>query len=162
MRELFQVRAAVAQALRDAGLAAETAYHPDAARRYPGPVAAVDVAKASGDAMGFCQYLGEILEDGAPREVYGKLLEAVISVDVRAEKAMDCESGCETAAEVLLSGLPEGIRPGEMTWEGITWDKTGRLFLRRGSLRCRALFLAKSGEEGETFLDFKLKGVVTT
>ena len=162
MRELFQIRDAVVTALKETGLAAEAAFHPKTARRYPAAVAAVDVARASGGEMGFCGYLGETVEDGAPREVYGKRLAALISVDIRAERAEDCETGCETAAEVLLGGLPEGIRPGEMTWEALAWDKAAGMFLRRGSLRCQALFLARSAGEETAFLDFRLKGVVTT
>ena len=61
---------------------------------------------------------------------------------------------------MLLGGLPEGIRPGELSWEALTWEKETGLFLRRGKLRCEALFLAEAGEEGETFLDFILKGVM--
>lgn len=66
------------------------------------------------------------------------------------------------AAEVLLERLPAGIRPGELNWEALTWERETGLFLRRGRLRCRAYFLARA-EEGDTvFLDFRLKGAVTT
>ena len=55
-----------------------------------------------------------------------------------------------------------GIRPGELNWEALTWERETGLFLRRGRLRCRAYFLARA-EEGDTvFLDFRLKGAVTT
>ena len=89
-------------------------------------------------------------------------LEAVISIEIRGQRAADCEQGCETAAEVLLERLPAGIRPGELNWEALTWERETGLFLRRGRLRCRAYFLARA-EEGDTvFLDFRLKGAVTT
>ena len=68
----------------------------------------------------------------------------------------------DPAAEVLLGRLPAGIRPGELHWEALTWERETGLFLRRGRLRCRAYFLARA-EEGDTvFLDFRLKGAVTT
>ena len=68
----------------------------------------------------------------------------------------------DPAAEVLLGRLPAGIRPGELNWEALTWERETGLFLRRGRLRCRAYFLARA-EEGDTvFLDFRLKGAVTT
>ena len=52
--------------------------------------------------------------------------------------------------------------PGELNWEALTWERETGLFLRRGRLRCRAYFLARA-EEGDTvFLDFRLKGAVTT
>ena len=86
----------------------------------------------------------------------------MIPVEIRGQRAADCEQGCETAAEVLLGRLPAGIRPGELNWEALTWERETELFLRRGRLRCRAYFLARA-EEGDTvFLDFRLKGAVTT
>ena len=162
MRELTQVRDAVVSALKTAGLAAMAAFPAGAAKRYDGPVAAVAVGAAEGTAMGFCNYLGEIYDDaaGTVREVYGKQLEGDITVDVRGHRAAECEAGCETAAEVLLGGLPSGIRPGELRWETICWEKETGMFLRRGTLRCRAVFVAQAAEDGETFLDFILKGVM--
>ena len=114
--------------------------------------------------MGFCNYLGEVRDPktGQVRELYGKQLDAVISVEVRGERAADCEAGCETAAEVLLGGLPSGIRPGELSWEGLSWERGTESFLRRGRLQCRAYFQAQTADESAVFLDFILKGAVTT
>ncbi len=146
------------------GQTALDAYPDQRARRYGCPVAAVAVETAESRTVGFCNYLGEVFDTGAgaPRELYGKQLEAVISIEIRGQRAADCEQGCETAAEVLLERLPAGIRPGELNWEALTWERETGLFLRRGRLRCRAYFLARA-EEGDTvFLDFRLKGAVTT
>ncbi|MFR7893768.1 MAG: hypothetical protein ACLU38_06480 [Dysosmobacter sp.] len=63
-------------------------------------------------------------ETQAVRERYGKELFGQITVELRANRAADCERGCETATEVLLGGLPEGVRTGELTWEAICWEKT--------------------------------------
>ncbi len=163
MRELTQVRDAVLSALNGAGVQALAAFPADRAKRYSGAVAAVAVGTAEGKALGFCNYLGEVYdaEAGAVREVYGKQLEGIITVDIRAERAVDCEAACETAAEVLLGGLPGGIRPGELNWEGLCWEKETGMFLRRGSLRCQAVFMAREPEDGQLFLDFILKGVMT-
>ena len=164
MRELSQIRDAVVSALAAEGVAALDAYPDQRARRYGCPVAAVAVETAESRTVGFCNYLGEVFDTGAgaPRELYGKQLEAVISIEIRGQRAADCEQGCETAAEVLLGRLPAGIRPGELNWEALTWERETGLFLRRGRLRCRAYFLARA-EEGDTvFLDFRLKGAVTT
>ena len=88
--------------------------------------------------------------------VYAQAAEGVAALDANPDQ------GCETAAEVLLGRLPAGIRPGELNWEALTWERETGLFLRRGRLRCRAYFLARA-EEGDTvFLDFRLKGAVTT
>ena len=127
-------------------------------------MAAVAVETAESRTVGFCNYLGEVFDTGAgaPRELYGKQLEAVISIEIRGQRAADCEQGCETAAEVLLGGLPAGIRAGELNWEAISWEKATGMFLRRGGLRCQAVFTARSQEDSTAFLDFTLKGVVCT
>ena len=162
MKELTQVKQAVIDALNHAGLTAMEAFPAERARAYSAPVAAVAVGAAEGKALGFCNYLGEVYDEeaGTVRELYGKQLEGEIAVELRAERAVDCESGCQQAAEALLGGLPAGIRPGELRWEALAWEKSTGMFLRKGALRCQAVFVARSEEDGETFLDFILKGVV--
>jgi len=162
MKELAQVRRTVLEALQGAGLTALEAYPDSRARVYEGPVAAVAVGAAEGRTVGFCNYLGEVRdpESGEVRELYGKQLEGEITVDIRAQRAADCERGCQRAAEVLLGGLPAGVRPGELRWEALSWERSTGMFLRRGSLRCQAVFTAQSREDGAAFLDFILKGVM--
>ena len=162
MKELVQVKEAVIRALKDAGISAMEAFPDSKAKAYPGAVATVAVGAAEGKMLGFCNYLGEIYdpEAGTMRELYGKQLESDITVDLRADRAADCEEGCQRAAEVLLSGLPAGIRPGELRWEALVWEKTTGMFLRKGHLQCQAVFVAQSQEDGELFLDFILKGVM--
>ena len=162
MRELAQVRRTVINALNDGGVTAMEAFPADRAKRWPEAVAAVAVGTAEGKAMGFCNYLGEVYdqETGTVRELYGKQLEGDITVELRAERAADCETGTEKVADILLGKLPSGIRPGELRWEALSREKTTGMFLRRGSLRCQAVFTAQTDEEGETFLDFILKGVM--
>ena len=160
MKELTQIRDAVICALRTAGLRAEAAFPARRAVRCSEASAAVSVGAASGKALGFCNYLGETVDDrGAVRELYGKQMEGSIVVEIRAEGAQVCESGCETAAAALLGGLPEGVRPGELSWEALAWEKETGMFLRRGALSCQALFTAWAEENG-VFLDFVLKGVL--
>lgn len=162
MKELMQVRRAVLEALKAAGITALEAFPAQKVKTYPGAVAAVSVGAAEGKPMGFCNYLGEVYdpEAGTVRELYGKQLEGDVVISVRAERAVDCESGCEAVSEVLLGGLPGGIRPGQLNWEALAWEKTTGMFLRRGTLRVQAAFVAQSMEDGETFLDFILKGVM--
>lgn len=164
MKELTQVRNAVIQALNEAGLTALAAYPAERARQYPQAVAAVDVDAAQSGALGFCNYLGEVYDQdqGTVREVYGKQLEAQVLVEIRGERASWCQTGCEQAAEVLLGGLPEGIRTGELSWEGLIWEKETGMFCRRGRLQCQAVFVAHSDTEDGTFLDFQLRGVLKT
>jgi hypothetical protein len=162
MKELAQIRQAVIDVLTDGGLTALAAFPDSRAKAYSGAVAAVAVGAAEGKAMGFCNYLGESYDEtaGTVRELYGKQLEGDITVDIRAERAADCETGCQQATEALLGGLPSGIRPGELRWEALTWEKATGMFLRRGVLRCQAVFMAESQEEAPEFLDFILKGVM--
>ena len=162
MKELVQVKQAVIRALNDMGILAMEAFPDSRAKAYPGAVATVAVGAAEGKMMGFCNYLGEVYdaEAGTVRELYGKQLESDITVDIRADRAADCEEGCQQAAEVLLGGLPNGVRPGELRWEALVWEKATGMFLRKGHLRCQAVFVAQSQEDGELFLDFILKGVM--
>lgn len=162
MKELAQVKQVVIDALNSAGVTAIEAFPAERAKAYPGAVAAVSVGAAEGKTLGFSNYLGEVYDEeaGTVRELYGKQMEGEIAVEVRAERAADCETGCQQAAEVLLGGLPGGIRPGELRWEALGWEKSTGMFLRKGALRCQAVFVAQSGEEGEAFLDFILKGVM--
>ena len=67
----------------------------------------------------------------------------------------------QPAAEVLLGGLPSGIRPGELSWEALSWERETESFLRRGRLQCRAWFQAQIEDGNTMFLDFQLKGAVT-
>lgn len=162
MKELSQIRTAVIAALRSAGMTAMEHFPEERVKSYSGAVAAVGVGTAEGKTMGFCHYLGEMTdpETQAVRERYGKELKGEITVELRAERAAVCEAGCEQASEVLLGGLPEGIRAEELTWEAICWEKATGMFLRRGALTCRALFLAECEAETGEFLEFRLKGVV--
>ena len=163
MKELTQVRDVVMKALTDTGLRVIAAFPDGRAKQYEDAVVTVAVGAAEGKTMGFCNYLGEVYdpEQGMVLELYGKQLEGEIAVDVRADRAAVCEQNCEMATEVLLGGLPGGIRPGELNWEALVWDKATGMFLRRGKLKCQATFVAKGTEDGEMFLDFILKGVMT-
>ena len=69
--------------------------------------------------------------------------------------------GLITLPAYLLAGLPAGIRPGELRWEALCWERETGMFLRRGTLQCRAVFVAETGEDGTVFRDFILKGVMT-
>ena len=164
MKELMAIRDTVLSALEEAGITALAAFPAEEARRYSGAVAVVAVDTAESKTVGFCNYLGEAWDEaaGTVREFYGKRLDASITVEIRGAQAAVCDGGAETAAEVLLSGLPSGIRPGELSWEGICWEKETGMFLRRGRLQCQAVFVAQSSGTDPTFLDFILKGVLST
>lgn len=160
MNGLEQVKQAVAGALNQAGLAVRTAFEPGWAARCDRPVAAVGLrtGESRGGAMG--RYLGQTPDR---REVYGLRLELTLSMDLYSPAelgAPGCDSALETLHQVMLSGLPAGLRPAELRWEETVWDEDTAMFVRRGSLSCGAYFTAETSEDGVLLTDFILKGVV--
>ena len=88
-------------------------------------------------------------------------LGAEVTVSVATELgAEECDRALETLHQVMLEGLPSGLRPKELCWEEAAWDQETAMFLRRGSLRCEAVFTAQAEEDNELVTDFILKGVV--
>ena len=160
MNGLEQVKQAVAGALNQAGLAVRTAFEPGWAARCDRPVAAVGLrtGESRGGAMG--RYLGQTPDR---REVYGLRLELTLSMDLYSPAelgAPGCDSALETLHQVMLSGLPAGLKPAELRWEETGWDEDTAMFVRRGSLSCGAYFTAEASEDGVLLTDFILKGVV--
>ncbi len=159
MNGLEQVKEAIAAALERAGLRAVTAYGPEKLAKYDGPVVAVGLRRGECRQAGLWDYLGE----SGGGEVYGRRLDISLSLDAWAEAeigAERCQQALERAYEAALDGLPAGIRPGEMVWEEVKWDKETGMFLRRGTLRCGAYLLATVREETGELTDFILKGVL--
>ena len=166
MNGLEQVKAAIAESLHRAGIAAHTAYSPGWAKAYQEPVVAVGLrtGESKGGALG--SYLGEKVDPDtlACREVYGMRLELVLSLDIYCppgEGAGRCDGVLEKLHQVMLSGLPAGLRSEELKWEETVWDTDTSMFLRRGSLACGAFFVAETAEEEPALTDFILKGVVS-
>lgn len=166
MNGLEQVKTAIAGALEKAGVSAQTAYAPGWARKYEGPVVAVGLrtGESRGGAMG--SYLGQRLDPCTQtnQEVYGLRLELTLSLDIYCppkDGTAGCDSVLETLHQIMLEGLPSGLRPFELKWEEASWDKDTTMFLRRGSLSCSAYFVAAASEDGLLISDFILKGVVT-
>lgn len=167
MNGLEQVKAAIVRALERAGIAARAAYAPGWAKAYQQPVVAVGLrtGESRGGALG--SYLGQ-REDPLTREsreLYGLRLELVLSLDIYCppgEGAGQCDAVLEGLHQVMLGGLPSGLRPTELKWEEPVWDGDTSMFLRRGSLSCAAFFSAETDpEEGLALTDFILKGVIS-
>lgn len=161
MRELTSIRDAVISAFGSAGLKAMPAYPAERAGDCLGAVAAVSVESVESRAAGLTGYLGQEADGaGGVREIYGKRLEGIICADIWARRASVCQTGCEIAEAALLEGLPSGIRPGELSWEAIRYERESGMFARRCRLKCRAFFTASRQEDGPAFLEFELKGVL--
>ena len=166
MSGLEQVKRAIAGALEKAGIAARLAFEPGWAKGYSGPVVAVGRRRGESRGGALSSYLGqqEDPETRDCREVYGMRMELTLSLDIycpAGEGASGCEGALEKMHQVLLEGLPSGLRPAELKWEETGWDEDTAMFLLPVSLACGAYFTAAASEDGLLLTDFILKGVVT-
>ena len=90
-------------------------------------------------------------------------LKRAASLDVYAPRrkgARGCEQTAETVSEALLDGLADGLTLDELSWEKTEWDEEYGMFVRRGTARCTAYFVATADEESAVLTDFILKGVM--
>ena len=158
-----QAKRALCAALERAGLQAETAFTPERAAARESAVAVVGLRRGESRGGGLSSYLGRRQEGSRWREVYGLRMELTLSLDLYAPAELGvagCDRALETLHQVMLEGLPSGLRPKELCWEEAAWDQETAMFLRRGSLRCEAVFTAQAEEDNELVTDFILKGVV--
>ena len=152
MNGLEQVKDAISAALEKAGVRTQTAYAPEWAKAYSEPVVAVGLRTGESRGGALSSYLGQRMDPRTQvcQEVYG----------MRLELTAGGEGVLETLHQIMLEGLPTGLRPMELKWEEALWDAGTAMFLRRGSLACSACFIAAVSEDGAVFSDFILKGVV--
>ena len=158
-----QAKRALCAALERAGLQAETAFASERAAARESAVAVVGLRRGESRGGGLSSYLGRRQEGSRWREVYGLRMELTLSLDLYAPAELGvagCDRALETLHQVMLEGLPSGLRPKELCWEEAAWDQETAMFLRRGSLRCEAVFTAQAEEDNELVTDFILKGVV--
>lgn len=165
MNGLEQVKDAVAAALEKANIRTQTAYAPDWAKAYSGPVVAVGLRTGESRGGALSSYLGQRTDPKTQicQEVYGIRLDLTLSLDIYCppeEGAAGGERVLEALHQIMLEGLPTGLRPTELKWDEAAWDPDTAMFLRRGSLACTAYFIAAASEDGAVFTDFILKGVV--
>lgn len=165
MTGLEQVKAAVAGALEQAGIPVRLAFSPGWAEAHAAPVVAVGLRTGESRGGALYSYLGQRTDPDtlASQEVYGLSLDLTLSLDVYSPPQMGaagCDQTLERLHQVMLRGLPSGLRPSELRWEEAGWDEDASMFLRRGSMSCRAYFLAAAPEDALPLTDFILKGVV--
>ena len=148
-----QVRSEIVSRLKAAGLDAAEAYEDERFRERSGSVVAVGAKQAE---------LAHA-ESGRTVEVYGRKLKMAASLDVYAPRrkgARGCEQTAEAVSEALLDGLADGLTLDELSWEKTEWDEEYGMFVRRGTARCTAYFVATADEESAVLTDFILKGVM--
>lgn len=165
MNGLEQVKDAIAAALEKAEIRTQSAYAPGWAKKYTGPVVAVGLRTGESRGGALSSYLGQRTDPKTQicQEVYGMRMELTLSLDIYCppkEGAAGGEGVLEALHQIMLEGLPSGLRPTELKWEEASWDPDTAMFLRRGSLACSAYFIAAASEDGAVFSDFILKGVV--
>lgn len=166
MNGLEQVKSAIACALEQAGISTRIAYAAGWAKAYQEPVVAVGLRTGESRGGALSSYLGQRTDPTTldHQEVYGMRLELTLSLDIYCppkDGVSGCDGVLETLHQIMLEGLPSGLRPTELRWEEAVWDEDTSMFLRRGSLACSAYFVAAASEEGLLLTDFILKGVVT-
>lgn len=160
-----QVRGEIVSRLRAAGLEAAEAYEEERFRERSEPVIAVGAKQTELTEAGLFHYLGEQYdaESGRTVEVYGRKLKMTVTLDAYAPRrkgARGCERAAETASEALVETELDGVTLEALTWERTEWDKEYGMFVRRGTARCTACFVATADEESAVLTDFILKGVM--
>ena len=175
-----QVRSEIVSRLKAAGLDAAEAYEDERFRERSGSVVAVGAKQAELAHAGLMNYLGERYdaESGRTVEVYGrklkmaeisrKAVELLLERKITVSLAESCTGGMIASAlvdwpgvsEALLDGLADGLTLDELSWEKTEWDEEYGMFVRRGTARCTAYFVATADEESAVLTDFILKGVM--
>lgn len=160
-----QVRAEIVSRLRNAGIEAVQAYEDERFCERSAPVVAVGARQTELTDAGLMNYLGERYdaESGRTVEVYGRKLKMTVALEAYAPRrrgARSCERTAEAASEALLENAGEGITLETLAWEKTEWDEEYGMFVRRGTARCTAYFVATADEESAVLTDFILKGVM--
>lgn len=125
-------------------------------------VVAVGLGKAQAQDAGLYSYLGVMQKDGREVSVYGKKLEAEISMEVLSPVSLGAK-GCMQEADRLLtklSGGVPGLTLGEIAVEGCEFRADEDCFGCRITVQAGAYLYALSNEEETEFTDFMLKGEV--
>lgn len=142
---------------------AADAWPADARTRVRGrAVAIVSVQACRADGSGFCDYLGERLDEreGMWTEVYGWRAKVRFGLDLyAAADAGDAalQEAFDRIAHALSSGAPEGLYVEQLECGQTVYDEGARLLRRPAAVACRAFLAGTLSESGE-FVDFEIKG----
>lgn len=163
---LDDIRGAIVDHLRAAGLEAVTAWEGGGRLERDCPVVAVSLRKCGVASGGFANYLGERLgeDSGLWEAVYGRRVTLTLGLDLYASVAVGGQA-VEATFEKLVTALTENPMEG-MNLEAIScgeigYDEGERLLKQTAEAECQ-LYLYAVEAEGDSFLDFKVKGGLTT
>lgn len=124
------------------------------------PVTAVGLAGAKGEEQAFFEYLGELEQEGGTVSLYGRRLEAEISLTVYCPKKLGgqrCRQEADSICQ-LLSGSLNGIRFAGFSVEPCRYEPESDLFRCGITVQARAYLYALPNEDETEFTDFILKG----
>ncbi len=159
---LDDIRGAIASHLREAGLEAVTAWEGGVRLEGDCPVVAVSLRKCAVGEGGFANYLGEQWngDTGLWEAVYGRRVSLTLGLDLYASVAVGA-GAVETAFGHLVTALTEtpmeGMNVEAISCGEIGYDEGERLLKQTAEAEC-ALYLYAVSAEGDSFLDFKVKG----
>lgn len=124
------------------------------------PVTAVGLAGAKGAEEAFFEYLGELEQNGGTVSLFGRRLEADVTLTVYCPKRLGGQRCVQEADAVcaLLSGNPGGIRFAGFSVEPCRYEPESDLFCCRITAQARAYLYALANEDETEFTDFILKG----
>lgn len=159
MTGVKELTAALAQWLTAGGVSAVTAWGESRRQRPNAALAAVSLRGLEGGNAGYQDYLGERFNEksGAWEELYGKKLELTFGLDVYAATAGEVSAALERMGELLGGGGPEGMAPAGFSAGETVYQSEQRRYFCPVQAKFQVWAVA-AAREGETFLDFKIKG----
>ncbi len=152
---------AVLSALRAEGLTA-VAQYPGQALDKKTPMVCVGVRSQTLEPAAFGQYLGRQEVQGAVAERYGVKAEMTVLLDLYLPpaRAGECQALFAKIA-AALSALPAGVRLRKLTRGELAPDPATQMLRCPCAVDCDAWFTGLREEDGETWLEFQLKGVLS-
>lgn len=162
MTEGVRVAGAVERWLAERGVPAREGWSGTARPPLTGPTVVVTVRGMQALPGAFARYLGEKFDEetGGWRECYGRRLTLELGLDLYApEETAQGELGAalDALTRTLSAECPPGLRLEKLTCGEIGWDK-GQRALRQEVRGTFSAWLEAEAEEGETFLEFELRG----
>lgn len=160
------IRERMAEYLNGQGVEARTAW-PEGERKQPdGPVVLVSLRACKVGAGGFQDYLGERYneETGLWEELYGRKAELTFGLDLYAPArgdGADLQAAFDRLAAALTRGGPEGLAAKGFSCGETEYDSRARL-CKRGAQAVYTAWLCAAPQPGQAFVDFELRGGLTT
>ena len=153
---------AVLQWLKGAGFQAVRRMPEGNVPELSGAVVAVGLEKAEAADAGLYSYLGVLETDGKAVSLYGKRLEAQVTMEVVSPEDLGAKA-CMEASSALLTKLSGGI-PGltvtKTVMEGCRFEADMDCYCCKMTATALAYIYALANEDETEFTDFMLKGEV--